>query len=92
MYVVVCYDISDNRRRARLHELLLGYGSPVQKSVFECELSAAQLRRLRGSARRYVKKTGESLRYYQLCARCRGRTQAEGTALVEVGNEEDYAV
>jgi len=92
MYIVVCYDISSNHRRARLHELLLGYGTPVQKSVFECDLTPTQFRRLCSHARRYVKKTGESLRYYHLCSRCQGRTQAEGTILAESPVTEDYVV
>lgn len=92
MYIVVCYDISDNRRRARLHELLLGYGTPVQKSVFECDLTLVQLRRLRARARRYARNVGESIRYYLLCGRCRGRTQTEGTALVEACSAEPYMV
>ena len=92
MYIVACYDISNNRRRARLHELLLGYGTPVQKSVFECDLTLAQFRRLRAQSRRYVRKEGESIRYYHLCGRCQGRTQAEGTPLVEAGRTEDFIV
>ncbi|MDY6912571.1 MAG: CRISPR-associated endonuclease Cas2 [Chloroflexota bacterium] len=91
MYIIICYDISGNRRRARLHELLLGYGTPVQKSVFECDLNLKQFRKLRKDARRYVKK-GESIRYYHLCGRCRQRTKDEGTALIEAGNAEDFTV
>ncbi len=30
-FIVVAYDISDDRRRARLHDLLEDYGSPVQQ-------------------------------------------------------------
>ncbi len=91
MYIVACYDISDNARRTRLHELLLGYGTPVQFSVFECELDPKQFRRLEKEAGRYVRK-GESIRYYQLCRRCRQRTEAEGTRLIEAGNGEDFRV
>ena len=92
MYIVVCYDISDNRRRARLHELLLGYGNPVQKSVFECALTSAQLHKLRARARRYARSPGESIRYYQLCARCQGRTEADGTRLLEAEAPKDFVV
>jgi CRISPR-associated protein Cas2 len=92
MYIVVCYDITDNSDRVRLHELLLGYGSPVQKSVFECDLTAAQLRSLRKRAKRYVRGVGDSIRYYQMCGQCCARTQADGMALVEVESEEDYVV
>ncbi|MBI2917270.1 MAG: CRISPR-associated endonuclease Cas2 [Chloroflexi bacterium] len=92
MYIVVCYDISDNRRRARLHELLLGYGNPVQKSVFECSLTGGQLQKLRARARRYARKPGESIRYYQLCARCQERTEADGTQLLETSPPKDFVV
>jgi CRISPR-associated protein Cas2 len=92
MYIVVCYDISDHRRRARLHELLLSYGTPVQKSVFECQLSRAQLRRLQAQARRFARKSGESIRYYQMCDRCQQRTQTDGTGLMEAGPVRDFVV
>ncbi len=92
MYIVACYDISDNRRRARLHELLMGYGAPVQKSVFECALKLPQFRQLRSKARRYVRKEGESIRYYHLCGHCQGRTREEGTPLVEKENTQDFVV
>ena len=92
MYIVVCYDISSNRRRARLHELLLGYGNPVQRSVFECHLTPKQFRHMRDRARCFVNKRGESLRYYLLCDRCQRRTQAEGTPLLEVVVPKDFVL
>ncbi|MBI4337011.1 MAG: CRISPR-associated endonuclease Cas2 [Chloroflexi bacterium] len=92
MYLVVTYDITSNRRRARLHELLLGYGSPVQKSVFECLLSGAQLRELRARSRALVKGPRDSMRFYHLCARCQERTQGQGTALAAAGPQHDYTV
>lgn len=81
MYVIVTYDVSDDRRRTRLHELLLGYGSPVQFSVFECDLEPAQLAILRRRARRFVRPPRDSIRYYQLCAACARRTSTGGTSL-----------
>ena len=44
--VYVAYDISENRRRNRLHRLLRGFGEPVQKSIFLCWLDAVRQRRL----------------------------------------------
>ena len=37
----VCYDIADDRRRQRLSDALLDFGSRVQESVFQCRLDAA---------------------------------------------------
>ena len=41
------YDISEYRRRKRLHRLLHGFGEPVQESLFLCWLDAVRQRRLR---------------------------------------------
>ncbi len=37
-YVVV-YDISDNKERRWVNNILIGFGFRVQKSVFECRLN-----------------------------------------------------
>ena len=42
----VAYDISEQRRRTRLHRLLRGFGEPVQESVFLCWVDAVRQRRL----------------------------------------------
>lgn len=44
--VYVAYDISEHRRRNRLHRLLRGFGEPVQKSVFLCWVDVVRQRRL----------------------------------------------
>ena len=43
---VVCYDIPDDARRGSVARLLLGFGTRVQFSVFECALTPRELRRL----------------------------------------------
>jgi len=35
----VCYDVSDPRRLNRTFKKMLGFGDPVQYSVFVCDLS-----------------------------------------------------
>ena len=92
MYFIVCYDIADHRRRARLHELLLGYGQPVQRGVFECRLNGRQFQRLRRQARRLARGDRDSIRYYQMCQQCQLQTQAQGTRLVEDSAPVDYVV
>ncbi len=67
--LVVAYDITDDRRRVRLHRLLLGFGDPVQFSVFECELSAGQTKEVRRRVRRLLR-PGDRVRFYALCEHC----------------------
>jgi CRISPR-associated protein Cas2 len=39
---VVCYDVREPKRLRRTHETMLGYGDPLQYSVFVCDLSHAE--------------------------------------------------
>lgn len=44
---LVCYDICDERRLPRVHKTLRGFGDHLQYSIFECQLTAADLSRCR---------------------------------------------
>ncbi len=51
MYVVVAYDVRDDRRRERLRRLLWRYGlSPISKSVYAGRLGWDKARRLAAAA------------------------------------------
>ncbi len=74
-FVVVAYDISNDRRRTRLHDLLLQYGSPVQYSVFECLLDQKRLAQMKKQVARAVRPKEDRVRYYYLCGACLRRTE-----------------
>jgi CRISPR-associated protein Cas2 len=44
---LVCYDISDDKRLRKVFKIMRGYGNHVQFSVFECQLNATDVVRLR---------------------------------------------
>lgn len=44
---LVCYDIADDRRLAKVAKTMKGFGDRVQFSVFECQLTKADLVRCR---------------------------------------------
>jgi CRISPR-associated protein Cas2 len=67
MLIVLCYDVGDDRRRLRLYQMMQGYGRAVQRSVFECELTASELERLRRRLRRIIDPAADSVRLYVLC-------------------------
>ena len=69
MFVVVCYDIPNDRRRLKVGKILEGFGARVQKSVFECDLKLQHLQKLKQKLAK-VLKDEDSLRYYYLCAQC----------------------
>lgn len=86
-FMLVVYDISDDRRRTRLHTVLLDFGTPVQYSVFECWLTTEDIKRMKARVRKTIRPRKDHVRYYTLCAACapkRETTQAgEVTKVVE---------
>lgn len=74
-FLLVVYDISSDKRRTKLHNALLDYGTPVQYSVFECLLEPKQLERMRKAVRKVIRPRVDQVRYYFLCAGCVTKTE-----------------
>ena len=51
---VVSYDISDDKRRTKVHRALTGFGDWAHYSVFFCELSEQELVRVRWRMRELI--------------------------------------
>ena len=75
MLRVVAYDVADDRQRVRLHTLLLGWGTPVRESVFECLVDERQARTLKGRVRRAIRPDQDRVNFYPLCAACAGKAE-----------------
>lgn len=65
LYVIV-YDITCDKRRKKVSDLLEGYGQRVQYSVFECILSQTKYSELQKRLRKQVKSSEDSIRFYPL--------------------------
>lgn len=74
MLYVVSYDISDDKKRNRVHGVLMDYGFPVQYSVFECELNHEKLAAMIGELKPLVAR-GDSVRLYRICSSCMEETR-----------------
>lgn len=44
---LVCYDISDDKRRTEVYKTMCGFGNWLQYSVFECQFTKTDLIRCR---------------------------------------------
>lgn len=66
MLTLISYDIVDNRRRGKVFQLLKGYGSRVQCSVFECQLSGPEFVRVSAQLRAIIDPQCDSVRCYRL--------------------------
>ncbi len=60
---LVCFDISDNKKRNKVVEYLEEYGVRVQKSVFEIELNSNSLNKLKTRLNSTIEKD-DSVRFY----------------------------
>ena len=56
-------------------QILKDFGTRVQKSVFECHLTADDLQTLEERLRRTVRPSRDLVRIYSLCRACRDRTR-----------------
>ena len=77
-FVVVSYDIPDDRRRNRVCKLLKDYGERVQYSVFECMLRPGDLKRLRERLKPLLVLEEDDVRFYRLCESCRRKATVWG--------------
>lgn len=71
MWVLVTYDVNtetkEGRRRLRMvAQMCENYGQRVQKSVFECSVSQAQMEQMRRRLLRIINPEEDSLRLYRL--------------------------
>ena len=75
---VIAYDIPDDKRRTKVHKILLGYGKWTQYSLFECFLTRKQLVLLRSKLAEHLVARQDSVRFYPLCANCVSRVETVG--------------
>lgn len=91
-FVVVAYDISDDRRRTKLYNALLGHGTPVQFSVFECLVTAGELAQMQRKVRRIIKPRLDHVRYYHLCRACVARIETTQAGAAPAAETDQWIV
>jgi len=75
---VIAYDIPDDKRRTKIHKILLGYGKWTQYSLFECFLTRKELVLLRSKLAEHLVAKEDSVRFYPLCANCVSKVETVG--------------
>ena len=78
---VIAYDIPDDKRRTKIHKVLLGFGKWTQYSLFECFLSRKELILLRSKLEEHLVAKEDSVRFYPLCASCLSKVETVGGPL-----------
>ena len=78
MYMVISYDIPEDKRRTKIHKILKSYGQWMQYSVFECDLTETQYAKLRSRLSKQIEPNQDSIRFYFLCGCCKGKVERIG--------------
>jgi len=65
VFVLVIYDIIDNKKRVKLAKKLLGYGFRIQKSAFEAKLTEKKYRQLLSELKSF-ENSEDSIRVYRI--------------------------
>ncbi len=77
-FFLLAYDITSDRRRAKIAKLMESLGERVQGSVFEAWLTTVELEKLVKKAQKLLNEKEDSLRVYVICAACRPRLKVYG--------------
>lgn len=67
---IIAYDISDNKRRNKVAELLEQYGTRCNYSVFECLITEARFRKIQIILKKNIDSETDCILYYYLCKSC----------------------
>jgi CRISPR-associated protein Cas2 len=78
VFVVVSYDIPDDKRRNKIARTLEDYGARVQYSVFEVNLDPRQVAKMRQELVEIAQEDVDSIRFYTLCGACYARIEVLG--------------
>lgn len=69
-FIVIAYDISDDRRRNHVVKLLEKVGLRINFSVFECLLTDSQYAKLQNDISKKIKIKEDLVIYYPICLDC----------------------
>jgi CRISPR-associated protein Cas2 len=76
----VCYDIADDRRRQRLSDVLLDFGTRVQESVFQCLVEPSLAEEMMTRIERAIEQNTDKVHVLAMCDNCAGRIVTYGIA------------
>lgn len=77
-FILIAYDISNDKRRTKLHNALLNYGTPVQYSVFECLLDEKEEKQMHQAVKRIIRPRKDHVRFYHICQSCLQKFESSG--------------
>ncbi|MEI6139087.1 MAG: CRISPR-associated endonuclease Cas2 [Mariniphaga sp.] len=80
-FIIVAYDIGDNKRRLKIAKTLETYGVRSNFSVFECVLTESQMKTMQKRLNKIADPSTDCILYYYLCKSCVGKREVFGRQL-----------
>lgn len=77
-FTVIAYDVSEDRRRAKLSNFLLRYGVRANYSVFECMLTEMQYQHVKQKVPQFIDLKTDRVLFYRICKSCYVRSEGVG--------------
>src|SRR5713101_8605387 len=77
-FYVVAYDISDDKRRTKVHKVLKGFGEWTEFSLFECFLTKKELLQMRAKLNEHLRTGEDRVRIYLICEQCLSKIETVG--------------
>jgi len=90
MYVMVSYDVVDDKRRNKLMNFLKDFGVRVQYSVFECDIKEEMFEKMKKGVEEIIDKKEDRVRYYPICKACLKRIVISGWG--EIKEDEGFEI
>jgi len=69
-FIVVAYDVANDKRRLKIAKMLEQYGLRCNESVFECILTEAKTREMKNKLLNVADESEDSILIYNLCMPC----------------------
>lgn len=76
-FIVIAYDISDDKKRTDVSNMLLQFGKRVNLSVFECFVTSKELEKIKKFMEYNIDRE-DSVIYYHICKDCLERIERQG--------------
>lgn len=90
MFIIITYDIKNDKKRTGLYKRLKDFGPRVQYSVFEADITVKEMEKLKAVLEKVELDVNDSIRLYQLCESCLQKIVIWGEG--EVTQDKDYYI
>lgn len=87
MFIVVSYDITSDKRRNKIANILKDYGTRVQYSVFECVLKIEKYKEMVERILKIYNINEDTVRIYHICNSCKKKLKIYGIGEVTEDKE-----